>query len=713
MPPKVTLEDLQNQKQLLSQQQVNDTQKNDQVGQAIVEAIPRLIDYFNGAVSKIEVLNQLQSISTPDVEKVAQAISQLAGSNNQNNALLADLAQSIKELLLARDKVQVTNPVNINFAHGISHEGEYKPGTVYKIGQGVKYKGSFYSAIKETSKSPSTSDWRIVAEKGDIGLKGDKGDPGIQGPQGKQGLSIHGKDGKPGLNGLQGTQGSTGPKGEKGDIGATGPTGPQGHGYRGVPGPGIAPEGTTGQILSKKSNDDFDTTWIDNTGGGGAGSQGATGATGPAGAVGATGAGGTNGSNGTNGTNGATGATGAQGATGAGATGATGTTGNTGSSGATGATGPTGSTGLSGATGAAGNTGATGSKGISWNVRTTVATSVTAAAFDFIEADATAGAVTITFPTSPATGDMVAVKKTDSTANTVISSITVEGVTNPTQKYQYGTVIYIYSGSSWSREIRQNLTASPDVGAGSTTNQVLMLNGATPPVWTPTTVTSTPTASDIPQYDASANLAANNLNEGITSTATATGTTTLTVASTGIQVFTGTAIQTVLLPTTSVLAGYTYLIINQSTLQLTVQSSGANTVQVMDGNSFATFIALVNAPTSAANWNVNYVGPTTPQAITLVSNAATLDVDHIVQNVTNNSAAAMTLTLATTGASDGQLKRVRIFDSSAVAQGITLINTENSLQAAPTTSNGSTTLYLTILLEFNGATTKWRCAGVY
>ena len=65
--------------------------------------------------------------------------------------------------------------------------------------------------------------------------------------------------------------------------------------------------------------------------------------------------------------------------------------------------------------------------------------------------------------------------------------------------------------------------------------------------------------------------------------------------------------------------------------------------------------------------------------------------------------------MATASAVDGQMQIVRILDSSAAAQTITWVNTENSTVSAPTTSNGSTTLFLTVGFIFNGGTSKWRC----
>jgi hypothetical protein len=95
--------------------------------------------------------------------------------------------------------------------------------------------------------------------------------------------------------------------------------------------------------------------------------------------------------------------------------------------------------------------------------------------------------------------------------------------------------------------------------------------------------------------------------------------------------------------------------------------------------------------------------------ITASGNAATVPVTYRLNTVTNNSAATLTITMTTTSAEDGQLVIVRILDHSAAAQTITWVNTENSTVSAPTTSNGSTTLPLTVGFEWNALTSKWRC----
>lgn len=99
-------------------------------------------------------------------------------------------------------------------------------------------------------------------------------------------------------------------------------------------------------------------------------------------------------------------------------------------------------------------------------------------------------------------------------------------------------------------------------------------------------------------------------------------------------------------------------------------------------------------------------------AVTVTTNAGTVPVTFRLSTFTNSSAAAMTITMATASAVDGQMTIVRIYDFSAVAEGISWVNTENSTITAPATSNGSTTLPLTVGFQFNGATSKWRCIAL-
>ena len=90
---------------------------------------------------------------------------------------------------------------------------------------------------------------------------------------------------------------------------------------------------------------------------------------------------------------------------------------------------------------------------------------------------------------------------------------------------------------------------------------------------------------------------------GFTTTATATGTTTLTNTSSFYQLFTGTLTQTVILPVTSTLAlGWTFHICNNSTGNLSVQSSGANALITVLPGTTAMCTCISTSGTTAASW---------------------------------------------------------------------------------------------------------------
>jgi len=100
-----------------------------------------------------------------------------------------------------------------------------------------------------------------------------------------------------------------------------------------------------------------------------------------------------------------------------------------------------------------------------------------------------------------------------------------------------------------------------------------------------------------------------NIKLGYTTTATAAGTTTLTSASKNQQFFTGTTTQTVVLPVTSTLAlGLSYLIVNDSTGVVTVQSSGANTITLIPANTTVKCTCILITGTTAASWSFAFEG---------------------------------------------------------------------------------------------------------
>jgi hypothetical protein len=96
---------------------------------------------------------------------------------------------------------------------------------------------------------------------------------------------------------------------------------------------------------------------------------------------------------------------------------------------------------------------------------------------------------------------------------------------------------------------------------------------------------------------------------GYTTTATAAGTTTLTAASTQNQFFTGTSTQTVVLPVASTLVlGAAFSIHNNSTGDLTINSSGGNLVATVTANTTFTFTCILTSGTTAASWDSDVTG---------------------------------------------------------------------------------------------------------
>lgn len=160
-------------------------------------------------------------------------------------------------------------------------------------------------------------------------------------------------------------------------------------------------------------------------------------------------------------------------------------------------------------------------------------------------------------------------------------------------------------------------------------------------------------AATAAQRDTYGNLTADAVIPGFTSTATAAGTTTLTVTATEIQIFTGTTTQTVLLPTTDVVEGQRYTVINLSTDSVTVNASGGGFVLSVGTYMAATFVALIDEPTSASNWaaiNTGLVNAAPSQSATASTIArrdgnANLTADAFIPGFTTTPTAAGTTAL--------------------------------------------------------------------
>lgn len=127
--------------------------------------------------------------------------------------------------------------------------------------------------------------------------------------------------------------------------------------------------------------------------------------------------------------------------------------------------------------------------------------------------------------------------------------------------------------------------------------------------------TGTPTAPTQAPLNNSTNLATTAYTDlavlaqgGLSSVTTAGLTTTLTVTSSAVQVFTGTATQSVILPVVSTLAlGDTFIIVNQSTGNVTTKSSGSNNLQIQQANTILTARCISISGTGTASWIWSYL----------------------------------------------------------------------------------------------------------
>jgi hypothetical protein len=162
-----------------------------------------------------------------------------------------------------------------------------------------------------------------------------------------------------------------------------------------------------------------------------------------------------------------------------------------------------------------------------------------------------------------------------------------------------------------------------------------------------------------------------------TTTATAAGTTTLTVSSNYYQFFTGATTQTVVMPVTSTLtAGQSWEIYNNSTGAVTVQSSGANTIIILAGGTKAKITCILTSGTSAASWDFDYKAySVTSNKKLSVSNSLTLaGTDGKTLTVSNSITVAGTdstvMTFPSTSATIARTDSAQTFSGTQTFSGI-------------------------------------------
>lgn len=194
------------------------------------------------------------------------------------------------------------------------------------------------------------------------------------------------------------------------------------------------------------------------------------------------------------------------------------------------------------------------------------------------------------------------------------------------------------------------MTTNNSINANST-SPLPIVDGGTG-VTTPVT---SPTAAQFAGWDSNLNLSANNFLEGYATTPTAASTTTLTVASAYQQFFTGITTQTVVMPVTSTLAlGQTWLLVNNSTGAITVQSSGGNIIVTMAANTQTIITCILTSGTTAASWSSDYsfssgsIASITAVAhqttVSITGNVATVGTVQNIDTTSSPTFAALTLT---------------------------------------------------------------------
>lgn len=248
-------------------------------------------------------------------------------------------------------------------------------------------------------------------------------------------------------------------------------------------------------------------------------------------------------------------------------------------------------------------------------------------------------------------------------------------------------------------------------GASTTTSWIMgtpVINGTS----TGTGVATAATASTLALRDSSANLTSNNLIRSYTTTATAAGTTTLTVASTFQQYFTGSTTQTVLLPVAATLVvGQQFYIANLSTGLVTVQSSGANNVFILAGGAIATFTCILASGTSAASWTTNSwnVGAASGK-LAVFSNTLTFtgtdgsSVAFGTGGTVLYTTSVMPLTVGTTTIASGSTTRV-LYDNAGVLGEYTISGSGTivAMATSPTFTTGLTTPQVLATANDSGA----------
>jgi len=178
------------------------------------------------------------------------------------------------------------------------------------------------------------------------------------------------------------------------------------------------------------------------------------------------------------------------------------------------------------------------------------------------------------------------------------------------------------------------------------------------------------------------NILSNNFIKAYATTATAAGTTTLQSFSEGIQYFTGTSTQTVLLPdaTSGLTTGFQIMIVNSSTGAVTVQTSTGTAVLVLAGGTAALFTCLLTSGNTAASWGFVYYA-------TVVTSGKKLSASNSLTLVGTDG---ITITFPSTSATMARTDAANTFTGIQTITNLTLPTNGQILLTVPTSDGHAT-----------------------
>jgi hypothetical protein len=206
-----------------------------------------------------------------------------------------------------------------------------------------------------------------------------------------------------------------------------------------------------------------------------------------------------------------------------------------------------------------------------------------------------AQAYVIYYGTNYSTGTVGQSGITVTGSSTVFTSLMVGGWLVYTSGASSGVVVQVTGFTSTT-----SLTVSP--AATVTAGASYSLYYQTTSNWSCTYSSPNAFSLSIVERDTNSNVALNNVNYNFTTTATAAGTTTLTVASSRIQYFSGSTTQTVVLPVvTTLVPGFTFEIVNISSGIVTLQNSALSTLATLVGSTYG-FARCISTGASP-NWS--------------------------------------------------------------------------------------------------------------